>query len=104
MSYPYPVTSSGSKTTSVQITTRTSLLGGMDMISPATGTATLVIYDSNNSTTAGKLILAEFEIDAGMPSCNHEYTNFVTANNGLYAQLTDGSGTASFIVRFAVIG
>lgn len=74
------------------------------MISPDTGTATLVIYDSSNSNTSGKLVLAEFEIDAGMPSCNHEYTNFITANNGLYAQLTDTSGTASFIVRYCIIG
>lgn len=74
------------------------------MISPTTGSALLTVYDSSDSSTSGKLVLAEFEIDAGMPSCNHEYTNLVIANSGLYALLTDISGTSSFIVRYALIG
>lgn len=72
------------------------------MISPTTGTATLVVYDSADSNTSGKTILAEFEIDAGMPSCNHEYTNMVNANHGIYATLTDTSGSSSFIIRYAL--
>lgn len=102
MSYPYPVNSSGVLAANTQITSRTSFLAGIDMISPSTGTATVTVYDSSNSITSGKLVLAEFEIDAGMPSCNHEYTNFVNANSGLYVTLVDPSSTASFIIRYAL--
>lgn len=100
--FPYPTNSSGSKTVSAQISVLRSLLSGIDMISPTTGTATLTIYDSNNSTTSGKLVLAEMEVDAGMPSCNHQYTNMVQANNGIYVELTDSSNSASYIIRYAL--
>lgn len=102
MSFPYPLNSSGLKTSTGQITNQSSFLGGIDMLSPTTGTATLTVYDSENSNTSGKLVLAEMEVDAGMPSCNHEYTNFVNANRGLYCSLDDLSGTASYIIRFAL--
>lgn len=94
--------SSGSKTADAAITTQPSILCGIDMITPTTGTATLVIYDSANSSVSGKLILAEMEVDAGMPSCNHEYMAAVVAQNGLYAVLTDASVSASYIIRFAL--
>lgn len=98
----YPVNSSGVKSATTQICTMRGFLGGLDMISPDTGTATLTLYDSENTDTINKLILAEMEVDAGMPSCNHEYTNMVVANRGIYAVLTDTSGTATFVVRYAL--
>ncbi len=98
----YPVNSSGRKTASSQICTLSGFLAGIDMISPSSGTATLTVYDSNNSDTTGKTILAEMEVDAGMPSCNHEYPSMVIANKGLYVVLTDTSGTATYIIRYAL--
>lgn len=71
------------------------------MKKPTVGTALLQVYDSNNG--ANGTILAEFEVDTGFPAMNHEYVNFVTANRGIYAVLTDTSGTANFIVRYALI-
>lgn len=102
MSYPYPVDSSDSQSASKQITAMPSMVAGIDMISPSSGTALLTIYDSENASLSGKKILAEMEVDAGMPSCNHEYTNMVLANRGIYASLTDTSGSASFIIRYAL--
>lgn len=105
MSHIYPTNSSGLKTSSAQIATRQSFLSGIDMISPSSGTATLTIYDSSNSSTSGKLILAEMEVDAGMPSCNHEYSSFINANQGIYATLSYSAGAtadASYIIRYAL--
>lgn len=102
MPYPFPVNSSGVKTGSTQLSVLPSLVAGIDMISPSTGTATLTIYDSENSTTSGKTVLAEMEVDAGMPSCNHEYGNLIIANRGIYITLDDTSGTASYIIRYAL--
>lgn len=100
--YPYPVNSSGVKLVSSQITVLRSFVAGIDMISPSTGTATLTVYDSKDNSTSGKLILAEMEVDAGMPSCNHEYMNMINANQGIYAQLVDNSGTSQFIIRYVL--
>lgn len=102
MSFVYPTNSSGVKSASSQVSTRQSFMAGIDMISPETGTATLTVWDSENSTTAGKLVLAQMEVDAGMPSCNHEYGNPINANRGIYVTLTDVSGTASYIIRYAL--
>lgn len=98
----YPVNSSGRRTATAQVSSNPGFLAGLDMISPTTGTATLTIYDSKDSNTSGKTIIAEMEVDAGMPSCNHEYANMVIANQGLYIVLEDVSGTASYIARFAI--
>lgn len=102
MSYPYPVDSSGIKLVSTQVSAMQSFLAGIDMISPTSGTATLIIYDSENNVLIGKKVLAEMEVDAGMPSCNHEYNSFVLANRGIYAELTDASVTARFVIRYAL--
>lgn len=105
MSFVYPVNSSGVKTASAQVASRQSLLAGIDMISPETGTATLTLYDSENASVSGKTVLAEMEVDAGMPSCNHEYGNPINANRGIYAVLaysTGSSADASFIIRYAL--
>ncbi len=98
----YPVNSSGVKTASAQISTQRGFLAGIDMISPSSGTATLTVYDSADSNVSGKLVLAEMEVDAGMPSCNHEYLNPVSVNKGIYAVLVDSTGSANYIIRYAM--
>ncbi len=97
-------TSSGQKTASAQISSSRGTLAGVDLNGPTTGGAILTIYDSSNSTTAGKLILCEVYCDAGMMSVNHEFTRPVAVNSGIYADLTyNGSGSGSnFIVRYSL--
>lgn len=91
-------TSSGKKSTDTQILLIGGTLLGIDVLPPTTGQAVLVIYDSENSTTAGKLILAECHVDAGMPTLNHEFFRPVVANRGIYCTLT-GTG-AEYIIRY----
>lgn len=69
----------------------------MDLQPPASGQAILKIYDSENSTLTGKLVLAELYCDAGLSGLNHEFFAPVAVNRGIYAELT---GTASYTVRY----
>lgn len=92
-------TSSGLKTANAQVITIPGAVCGIDLQAPSTGQANLKVYDSKDSNTTGKLLLAEIFCDAGMSSVNHEFTAPVIANQGIYAELT---GTSSYIVRFTV--
>lgn len=96
-----PATSSGKKTAAAQISTQPSYLIGIDCRSPSSGTTILTIYDSSDSNTTGKLILAEVEVDAGMPVLNHEFSTPVAANSGIYVDVT-GAATGSFIARYSL--
>ncbi len=100
--YPYPVNSSGRKTANAQIAVLRSFLTGIDLKAPASGSANLTIYDSNNSTLTNKTILSEIQVDAGLASCNHEFSNPIQANQGIYAVLTDASGTSAFVIRYVL--
>ena len=101
MSYNTLSTSSGLKSASAQITTRCAGLAGIDANPPAAGYATITIYDSEDSNTSGKLVLAEIQLDAGYISVNHEYNSPVIANRGIYAVLTETGGTGTtFVARY----
>lgn len=65
--------SSGLKTTSAQITSYTGALMGFDVQCPSTGYNIFTIYDSFDSNTSGKRVLAVVEGDAGMVGINHEF-------------------------------
>lgn len=91
-------TSSGKKSTNTQVLAIGGTLLGLDVLPPTTGQAVLIVYDSENSDTTNKLILAEAHVDAGMPTLNHEFVRPVVANRGLYCTLT-GTG-AEYIIRF----
>jgi hypothetical protein len=93
-------TTSGRKTSSEVILAAPGALCGVDMQPPTSGQATLYIYDSENSNTSGKLIIAELVCDAGMNGLQHEYFLPATVNRGLYAELTGAN--ASYIVRFTM--
>lgn len=93
-------TSSGLLTASSQIISQPGYLMGFDVQTPTTGTVTLTFYDSENSTTSGKLVIAEAEVDAGFCSLNHEYMNPIVANRGIY--VTCSAGTFSYIVRYSL--
>lgn len=90
-------TSSGEKSADAQISTLPGFLLGVDLQPPASGAATLVIYDSENSTTSGKTVLFECTVPTGVASINFQELNIV-ANRGIYADLT---GTTTYVVRFA---
>ena len=95
-------TSSGRKTTSTQITTQPGYLCGIDANPPDSQIATLTIYDSENSDTTNKLVLAEVYLDAGFMSVSHEFPNPIHANRGIYAELTSSGSNANFIIRYSL--
>ena len=96
--------SSGKKSASSQIVLRTAALAGVDVNPPSTGYAVLTIYDSATGTSVDGDILAEVEADAGLVSCNHEFTRPVVCNKGIYAKLDQfGGSDATFIVRYYLI-
>lgn len=95
-------TSSGLKTTSTQISTQPGSLSGVDVRSPTSGVSYLTLYDSENSSTSGKLVLAVVEADAGMVSVNHEFFIPVAVNRGIYAELSGSGVDAQYIVRFSL--
>lgn len=97
-------TSSGKKTVSTQITTLPGAVLGIDVNPPDMCDSTITIYDSNDGTTAGKNIVTEIKIDAGLASVNHEYNYPVAINEGIYVDLTTTGtpGETSYIVRFLV--
>ena len=91
-------TTSDRQTASAQIATFSGALCGVDMQPPTSGQATLYIYDSEDSSTAGKKLIAEVFVDAGMPGMQQEYFVPVVVNRGIYCTLTGSN--ASYIVRF----
>jgi hypothetical protein len=92
-------TSSGVKTASSQILSARGGLCGVDTTAPSSGSSVLTIYDSENSTTSGKLVLAEMHLDAGLASLNHEYVVPVGANRGIYCVLTSTGAGTTYVVR-----
>lgn len=96
-------TSSGKKTLSSQISVLPGALVGIDLTPPTSGRATLTLWDSENTSTSGKLVLVEVILDAGLQSVNHEFSIPVLVNRGLYAELTYSTGSGStFIVRYTI--
>ncbi len=95
-------TSSGRKTESAQISVNPGALVGVDLTNPAAGQANLTLWDSENSTTSGKTVLAELQLDAGLQTITHEFSIPVTVNRGIYAELTyaGGGSGSTFVVRF----
>lgn len=93
-------TSSGLKSASSQIINQSGYLMGIDVVTPTTGTTLLTFYDSENSTTTDKLIIAEVEVDAGFSTLNHEFYAPVIANRGIYVTLT--GQTVNYIIRYSL--
>lgn len=102
MAYRNYSTSSGVKTASSQISTNPGALIGIDATPPEDCNTVIKIWDSENSTTSGKTVLAEIHLDAGHLSINHEYFVPVAVNRGIYAELTTtASGdNGTFVVRY----
>lgn len=95
-------TSSGQKTATAQIWTSTGSLSGVDLTPPASGQASLLIYDSENSNLTNKVILAELLVDAGTVGINHEFYAPVGVNRGIYCVLTQTMGTdCRYYVRYS---
>lgn len=96
-----PATSSGEKSASTVIYTRPCYLHGFEVVPPNIGYSVLKVYDSSNTSTAGKTIIAEATVAAGQ---NSIYLSFMTprvANNGVYAELTNTSGSTTFVLAFS---
>lgn len=97
------VTSSGNKTADAQIcsTGRECFLHTVFLDPPSSGTATLTIYDSENSTVSGKNILAYVEVASTATGSEvYHLTTPVNANKGIYAVFT-GTGS-SYQVHYSI--
>lgn len=103
MATMHGVTSSGSKTADAQIcsTGRECFLHTIFLDPPSAGTATLTIYDSENSTVSGKNVLAYVESFSTDDSSQvYHLTTPVNTNKGIYAVFT-GTG-ATYQVHFSI--
>ena len=94
-----PTTSSGEKSADAQISTQPGRLQGIDINPPAANSSTLKIYDSNNSTLSGKLLLRTITIPAGVASINLSDLDIVV-NQGIYADL--GGDATTYIVHYSL--
>lgn len=87
-----PRTTTGALTTSGQISASHGIVFGFDLLPPASGTATLKLYDGTDNT--GRLISTAEASSKG----NSVHVNFPHSRpfqHGLYVELV---GTASYVV------
>lgn len=95
-----PVTSSGAKTASAQIATMPGFFHSVIINPPSSGLLTVEIWDSEDSSTAGKLSLGRFTCAAGQNNLHFVSVIPMVANRGIYAQLITGTGT--FVVGYSI--
>lgn len=93
----WSATSSGQLSATSQVTTIGAYLCGFELNPPATGLATLKIYDSNAAGTTK--LLSTATTAAGLASIYCEFPAPRTANSGIYAVLT---GTTTYAVGFSL--
>lgn len=91
-----PSSVSGEKNASAVIYAAPAILQSIDLLPPATGVATLKIYD--HPSTASGTIIAELVVAAGQNSASIHLATARRAVTGLYASL---SGTTTFVVGFS---
>lgn len=91
-----PSTSSGAQTADGVIYAAPAILQSIDLMPPASGVATLKIYD--HPSAASGTLLATLEVAAGANSQSIHMTTARRALRGLYADLT---GTTTFVVGFS---
>lgn len=97
----FQATSSGELSASAQIMVMGGYLHGFELNPPVSGISTLKVYDSDNSTTTGKLLLATATVASGMNSIYCEFPSLRTANRGIYCVLTSSVGT-TYSVGFSL--
>lgn len=95
-----PCTSSGEKSASALISSHPGLLMAIDLLPPASGAATLVIYD-NNAASASGTVLFECSVSSGTASSSINMSMARYSGKGLYAVLT---GTTTYVVGYTVGG
>lgn len=93
----HSVSSSGEKSATAQITATGSYLHGLELNPPASGLATLKIYDSNSAGTAS--LVATATTAAGLSSIYIEFPNPRSCNKGIYTVLT---GTTTYNIGFSL--
>jgi len=95
------ITSSGLKSADAQITSMDSQLFIVQLLGDGTNAATLTVYDSENSTTAGKVVLAKLSLDAGLVQAESLSSDHgIVANRGIYCDIS-GTG-AEYIVHYCL--
>ncbi len=94
-----PSTASDDLSTDQVVYPRSGFLFGAFVEPPTTGVATLTIYDSSNSTTAGKKVLLKLQQFAGNSTTPALLPVPVIANQGIFCQFT-GTG-ATYQIHYA---
>lgn len=95
-----PVTSSGLKTASAQITNMSGFFHSIIINTPNTGITTVEIFNSGTSDTTGRVSLGRFSCAAGQNSLYFAALVPMCAERGIYASVL--SGTAAFVVGYSI--
>lgn len=95
--------SSGRISDDQQIATRPCMLHGIIVDPPSTGTVSLTVYDSENSSVSGKKVLVYFEQLAGINSVPVNHPAPLVANRGIYCVFSGiDKANAGYIVYFSL--
>src|SRR5947207_1630937 len=97
------LTSTGAQSASFQINANPGQLFGFSLYGDGTNAASLIIYDSENSSVSGKLELAELQLKATEKQASApDFLNHgIVANRGMYAVL---SGTGASCIVYYTLG
>lgn len=96
-----PSTSSGLKSADAQIMTMPGRLFIVSLLGDGTNAASVTVYDSEDSNTSGKVVLAKLNLDAGLVQAEAFVAEEgVICNRGIYC---DVSGTgAEYLVHYSL--
>lgn len=93
-------TSSGVKTADAVISAQSSLLHGLSLGAPDSGSLTVTVYD--NATAASGTVLATYEVASGTTGLHVNFSSPVCANKGIYLDLGGTETGATAVVYFSV--
>lgn len=95
-----PSTSSGEKTASAQVTDQPAFFFSLELIPPTSGLATVKVYDSEDSSVSGKLVLLTAVCAAGQNTLYISRNTPMAVNRGIYVSY---SGTNSaYVVGYSL--
>jgi hypothetical protein len=98
-SFSTRATSSGQKSATAQVITGEGMLVGVDLMPPATGTATLYLYDTATSTASPATCVGQYAVQSTSNGISSHFSVTVAFNQGIYAVLT---GTTTYSIYYMV--
>jgi len=95
-----PATSSGLKTSSAVIYDKSCRLQSVQVNTDGTNAATVIVYDSEDTTTSGRLVLAKFIVPGAQGGDFRHFNDIgIYANRGLYCTIS-GTGAEAIVAYF----